>query len=176
LLEAELLDTGFIRGDGRTLDSNTVLLGCIGRVDGDLVIRAVALLDTQVVVLEVDIEVWQNQLLADLLPYDARHFIAIHLNNGVFNRNLCHVRAPYILKSVVYSDNSAGMACDRCIPKTRNQTALRLMGHDTRNRAFKGILRSIQRDFQHSRKLDLVTAGDLSDEHGFDAMRLSDIQ
>jgi hypothetical protein len=38
LLEVELLDSGLVRGNGGTLDSDRVLLDSIGGIDGDLVI------------------------------------------------------------------------------------------------------------------------------------------
>lgn len=38
LFEVEFLDAGFVRGDGRALDADTVFENGIGRVDGHLVI------------------------------------------------------------------------------------------------------------------------------------------
>jgi hypothetical protein len=62
LLQLELLNTGLIGGDGGTLDTNTVLLNSLGGIDGDLVIGLITVLNTQIVVLEIDIEIRQNQL------------------------------------------------------------------------------------------------------------------
>lgn len=62
LLQLELLNTGLIGGDGGALDTDTVLLDGLGGINGDLVIGLITVFDTEIVVLEVDIEVRQNQL------------------------------------------------------------------------------------------------------------------
>ena len=45
----------------------------------------VAGFDAEVEVLQVDVEVRQDQLLADLLPDDAGHLVAVHLDDGVLD-------------------------------------------------------------------------------------------
>ena len=83
LLELELLDTTLIGGDGGTLDTNTILLDGLSRVNGDLVVGLVTIFKTlrggsaciiphtsggcmyvsyQVVVLQVNVEVGQDHL------------------------------------------------------------------------------------------------------------------
>ena len=57
MLQLKLLNTGLIGRDGGALDGNAVLLGSLSGIDGDLVIGLVTVLQTQVVVLQVDIEV-----------------------------------------------------------------------------------------------------------------------
>ena len=57
LLQAELLDARLVRRDRRALDADAVLLDGVRRVDRDLVVGRVAVLDAEVVVLEVDVEV-----------------------------------------------------------------------------------------------------------------------
>ena len=64
------------------LTADAVLLGGVGGVDGDLVVGLVAVLDAEVVVLEVHVEVGVDQLVLDELPDDARHLIAVHLDDG----------------------------------------------------------------------------------------------
>lgn len=46
LLQLELLDTALVRSDGGALDANAILLDSLGRVDGDLVVGLVAVLET----------------------------------------------------------------------------------------------------------------------------------
>ena len=62
LLQVELLDTGLIGGDGGTLDTNTILLNGLGGINGNLVVGLITVLNTQIVVLEINIKVRQNQL------------------------------------------------------------------------------------------------------------------
>lgn len=57
LLQLELLDTGLIGSNGGTLDTNAIFLDGLGRVNCDLVFGLVTVFDTQVVVLEVNVEV-----------------------------------------------------------------------------------------------------------------------
>ncbi len=83
LLQAELFNTGFVWSDRRALDADAVLQDGIGRVNGDLIISCIAVLNAEVVVLQVDIEVLQDQFILDELPDDARHFVAIKLNDRV---------------------------------------------------------------------------------------------
>ncbi len=89
-LEVEFLDAGFVGGDGGAFYAHTVLLDRIGRVDRDLVIGFVALLDREVVILKVDVEIRQDQPLANPLPDDFRHFVAVEFDDRVRNLDLRH--------------------------------------------------------------------------------------
>ena len=90
LLEAELFDAALVGGDGGALDGHAVLLGGVGGVDGDLVVGGVAMLDAEVVVLEVDVEVGVDQLVLDQLPDDACHLVAVHLDDRAGDLDLLH--------------------------------------------------------------------------------------
>jgi hypothetical protein len=90
LLQPELLDPRLVRRDGGALHGHAVLLRRLGRVDRDLVVGLVARLDAEVEVLQVDVEVRKDQLLADLLPDDARHLVPVHLDDGVLHLDLGH--------------------------------------------------------------------------------------
>ena len=57
-------------------------------VDRDLVVGRVAVLDAEVVVLEVDVEVRVDQGVLDLLPDDACHLVAVELDDGAFDLDL----------------------------------------------------------------------------------------
>lgn len=47
------------------------------------------MLNSEVVVLEVDIEVRQDQSIFDELPHDARHLVAIEFDYGIENLDFC---------------------------------------------------------------------------------------
>ena len=53
-----------------------------GGVDGDLVVGGVAVLDAEVVVLQVDVEVRQDQRVLDELPDDPGHLVAVEFDDG----------------------------------------------------------------------------------------------
>ena len=88
LLQAELFDARLVWRYGRALDADTVLLDGVGRIDRDLVVGRIAVLDAEVVVLEIDIEVRIDERVFDLLPDDASHLIAIQLNDCAFYGDL----------------------------------------------------------------------------------------
>ena len=46
--------------------------------------------ETKVVIFQVDIEIRQDQPLADPLPNDTRHFVAIELDDWIFDLDFCH--------------------------------------------------------------------------------------
>jgi len=75
LLEIELLDTRFIGSDRGALDTNVVLLDRLSSLDGHAVLGLVTVRQTQVEVLDVNVEVGQHKLLLDVVPDDSGHFI-----------------------------------------------------------------------------------------------------
>ena len=60
------------------------------RIDGDLVVRFVAVGKAQVIVFEVDVKIGKYQSVLDVLPYNPRHLIAVKLNDGVFDLDLLY--------------------------------------------------------------------------------------
>jgi|TARA_R110002003_G_scaffold111_1_gene9401 hypothetical protein len=64
LLQLEFLHSLLVWGDGRALDTDRVLLDGLGGVDGDLVVGLVTVLQTEIVVLEVNVEVRVDELPA----------------------------------------------------------------------------------------------------------------
>ena len=69
---------------------DAVLLDCVRGINRHLVVRCVSVLDAEVVVLELNIEVRQDERVSDVLPDDARHFVAIEFDDRVHDLNLCH--------------------------------------------------------------------------------------
>ena len=91
----------FLRPNSSTRASSGVIVAhftptpcCLiafGGVDRDLVVGRVAVLDAEVVVVELDVEVRQDQPVLDELPDDARHLVAVELDDGVQDLDLRHV-------------------------------------------------------------------------------------
>src|SRR5690606_24107439 len=90
LLEIELGHPRLVGSDGGALHPHPVPLDGVGRVDRDLVVRGVAVLDRQVVVLQRDVQVRQDQPLPDLLPDDPGHLVAVELDDRVGYLDLRH--------------------------------------------------------------------------------------
>ena len=89
--------------DRGALDADAVLLGRLGGVDRHLVVGGVTVLDRQVEVLQVDVEVGQDQLVLDEGPDDARHLVAVHLDDGVGHLDLGHGPGGYAAVAAVTS-------------------------------------------------------------------------
>ena len=91
LFEVEFFDACFVGGDGGALHAHAVLQDGVGRIDGDLITRFVAVFDAQVVVIELDIEIREDQAIFDEGPDDAGHFVAVEVDNRGYDFNLfCH--------------------------------------------------------------------------------------
>ena len=80
--------------DGGAFDTHAVFLNGLGRVVGHLVAGPVALRQAQVVILGLQVDEGQQQLVLDLLPQDAGHFVAVHLHDGRRHLNLFHGYLP----------------------------------------------------------------------------------
>lgn len=65
LLQLELFHTLLIGSDGGAFDSNLVLQNGVGGVHGDLIVGGITMWQSQVVVVSVDFDVWEDQLLLD---------------------------------------------------------------------------------------------------------------
>lgn len=87
LFEIELLDSGFVRGDGGTFDTNFALFDGVGGIDGDLIVGGVSMFDAEVEVLNIEVEEGEDEFVLDGLPDDPGHLIAVELSNWVFNFN-----------------------------------------------------------------------------------------
>src|SRR5216684_1455225 len=90
LLEVELLDAPFVRGDGRAFHCHPALPCGVGRVDRDLVVGLVSRLDPEIVVFQLDIQIREDQFLADRLPDDPRHFVTVHLDDRILDFDFAH--------------------------------------------------------------------------------------
>lgn len=70
LLELKFLHSRLVGCDRGTLDGNLVLLGSLGRVDGNLIISCITVLDAQIVILEIDVQEGQDEFVPNLVPDD----------------------------------------------------------------------------------------------------------
>src|SRR5690606_9872035 len=90
LLKPEFLDAGFVGRDRRALHADAVLLDRVRGLDGDLVVGTVAFLDPEVGIMQVDVEIGKNQALADPLPDDPGHFVAVEFDDRIRYLDLAH--------------------------------------------------------------------------------------
>ena len=65
LLQLEFLDALLVGRDRRAFDADAVLLDGVGGVDRHLVVGRVAVLDAEVVIVQVDVEIGMDQLVLD---------------------------------------------------------------------------------------------------------------
>lgn len=99
------LNSGLIRGDGGTLDSHIVLLRCQSRVDGDLVIRLVTEGQTQVKVLQLDVDVRQDELGMHRILFDEDNTDVFAGNqSAVFSASVSLIQksSPTLFRSSIY--------------------------------------------------------------------------
>ena len=97
LLQVKFLDACLIRRDRRAFDADTMLLYRVSAIDSHLVISLIAILDTEVVILKIQIKIRKNQLLFDEGPDDASHLVAIELDDGSSDFNLVHLEILHIV-------------------------------------------------------------------------------
>ena len=100
-LQSEFLHAGFVGRDGGAFHTNAELLDRIGGINRDLVVAIIPAFHAEVVIAKIDVEIGQNQLLADPLPDDAGHLVAVELDNGVFDLDLRHLVLPALLRRFV---------------------------------------------------------------------------
>ncbi|MPM79706.1 hypothetical protein SDC9_126745 [bioreactor metagenome] len=80
-----------VGGDGGAFDCHAQPLCGIGRVNGHLIPRLVAMTKTQIVVLRFQVHVGLNQFVLNDLPEDAGHFVPIHLHQRHVHFDFFHI-------------------------------------------------------------------------------------
>ncbi len=90
LLEFEFFHPLLVGGDRRAFHANAILFDRIRGIDGDLIIRLVALFNAEIIVFQIDIKIGQDQFGLDKVPDDPGHFIAIKFYNRFSDLNLRH--------------------------------------------------------------------------------------
>ena len=92
-LELELLDSGFVGGDGSTLNADLAVLDSFSSIEGHLVVSFISVLDAEIEVLDVEVKEGMDELILDLLPEDSGHFVTVEFSNGVVNFNFLGSKA-----------------------------------------------------------------------------------
>ena len=92
LLEMELFDPRLVGRDRRAFHADAAGLDRLGCVDRHLVVGRVAMLDRKVEIVELDVQIGMNELVADEAPDDACHLVAVELDNRILNLDLGHRR------------------------------------------------------------------------------------
>lgn len=88
LLQFELFHARLVGCDSGALYSNRILLDGFGGIQCDLVVRLITVGQTQVVVLEVNVQIRVDKLVLDVLPDDAGHLVTVELHDGVLDLDL----------------------------------------------------------------------------------------
>ncbi len=92
--EVIFLHALLVGGDGGAFDGHAVLLVGVGGVNGDLILGLLALDQTEIVVLGLEVHEGQEQLVLDHLPQNAGHFVPVHLDEGGCHFDLFHCSIP----------------------------------------------------------------------------------
>ena len=96
LLQVKFFNSGFVGGYRCAFHADPVFQDCVCRINRHLVSRCITALDAQVVVVDVDIEIRQDQPIFNELPDDPRHFVAVNIDNRIYNFDLaCHLTPPF---------------------------------------------------------------------------------
>ena len=89
-VEFILVHTLCIRSDSSTLHSHTIFLSRLSRVDGYLVVGLVAIRQTEIIILRLQINERKNEFILNHLPENSCHLITVHLYQWSCHLNLFH--------------------------------------------------------------------------------------
>lgn len=85
LFEFELFDSGLIGSDGGAFDSDLAVLDGFGSIKSDLVISLVSVLNSEIEILDVEVQERMDQFILNGGPEDSGHFVTVKLSNWVLN-------------------------------------------------------------------------------------------
>jgi hypothetical protein len=88
LLQFEFLNSSLIGGDGGALDSHLALLDGSGGIEGHLVIGLVSVLDTEIEVVDLEVEERMDEIVLDELPEDPGHLVTVMLSDSALHLDL----------------------------------------------------------------------------------------
>ena len=80
LLKLKLLNSSLIRGYSSTFDPHSYFFDRLSRINCDLIIGSISVLDAEVVVSDRNIDEREDQFFFDDLPNDSSHLVSVYLN------------------------------------------------------------------------------------------------
>jgi len=90
-LQVVFLHPVFVGRNRGALDADAVFLHGAGCVNRDPVVRVVAVLDVEIVVVDVHVQIGKEQLVFHHPPHDAGHFVSVHFDESCLHFDfLCH--------------------------------------------------------------------------------------
>ncbi len=119
LLQVEFLHPRLVGGDGGAFHADAMLLDGVGGIDRHLVAGPVAILDREIVIVQVDIEIGMDELGLDEVPDDAGHLVAVELDDRIFDLDLRHRDGPRAAIGESERAYSRGLAWEQFRGKAR---------------------------------------------------------
>ncbi len=98
-LQIVFLHARRVRRDRRTFDCHAVFLRGVRGIHRHLVVRLVAVFQSEIIVLGVELDKRTQQLILNHFPEDPGHLIPVHLHQRGRHFNLIHISSPFLYRS-----------------------------------------------------------------------------
>lgn len=83
LFEFELFDSCLIGCDSGAFDPDFTVFNGLSSINGNLIIGLISMLDSEVKILDVEVQKREDKFVFDRLPNDSGHLVSIELDNRV---------------------------------------------------------------------------------------------
>ena len=83
----DTLDSLLVGGDSGTFNPDIVLLNRMSCINCNLVIGSVTVFNSEIVILDINVQKWQDKLFFDRIPDYSGLFVSIELNDRVVDLN-----------------------------------------------------------------------------------------
>lgn len=110
LLKVEFLYASLIRSDSCAFHTHRVLLNSFGRVNSDLIICLVSVLEAEIIILEIDVQIRMDKFVLDVLPYDSGHLVTVQLYHRVLHFDL--LEAGHLARLREYCAEAGRVRCE----------------------------------------------------------------
>ena len=107
-LQLEFDDPRLVGRDRRAFHADAAGLDRLGRLDRHPIVGGVAVFDAEVEILQIDVEIGMDQLVADEMPDDARHLVAVEFDDRILDLDLWHLEGSQ--RSALRGGSSAPIA------------------------------------------------------------------